>query len=216
MLLLLLVAAVDPVELLERIAERYAAATDYDLLVESTTSNRTDGGADKYRYSLAASWPRRLFASEESLRNEKFELSLGADGQSSWAWDPRGKRYTRNSGEVLQLKQIHHRFFHRFALLARMPGVTAAARGYAKVNGVRCQVIRLEAAQEQWTEDLCVDAAAALVRRSVFYSQRDFGLTKVRTTTVWREIRIGPEVPAERFQFTPPDGARRTNLLEWR
>lgn len=209
-----LLHAADAGTLLRSVAARYASATDYTLRV------RTKSAASSFDLALAASRPRQFMAHQKSRTADPFELLLIADAGTAWGYQPRRHLYTRSGpgpGEARdELAHLHDRYFARFAQLDRLDA-TAELRGHGSVRSIDCARVLLTGRTDHWTEELWIDPARHLVRKSVLRRPRPLPETgDLVTTTTWSEISVDTPPDPALFNFVPPPGARRTNTLEFR
>jgi hypothetical protein len=193
---------------------------DYHIEVDTDVSDKLgEDPTTRYHYVLRAAKPHCWSSNEKILSPLRYELTLLTDGTTLWATMPQQKRYLQQAGgektdERELLLEHHFRYVRRFELLdgkvrARHERTAAVGRGPASVT---CDVLRLEPlGDEGWSELLWVDPVRKLILKSE-HTERRSGNT-IRTRTAWKIIAIDAESATRLFQFTPPDGWRRTNAL---
>jgi outer membrane lipoprotein-sorting protein len=187
--------------------------------VESTLGNSP---ATKCRYDLASSKPKEMFTAERVLSPLRYEVHLGTDGNTVWAYSPTTKFYVIEANEIgkmeelsEELKRQHYRLFRRFEDLDRLDVAAVIQRfEWLHDEGRSMQCVRLRLlprSNSGWSEEIWVDTASYLVRKSVF--QKTAPMEVVTTTTRWRTIQLNGKLDPSVFRFVPTGNAKRTNQI---
>lgn len=199
---------------LKEIAARYAALTDYQVDVRTVVKSDFEGDETaKFDYSFAVREPHDWRIWQKSRTADRFELLLVANASEVWGYSPARKQFVAKSAargreELAEIRRLHERFIGRFRLLDRM-GVRVVSRRGGSVY------LEPDSPKEGWNEELWIDPATKLVRKSRFRKRQPLPFTGwITTTTEWSRWRM--TVDDSLFRFTPPVPAREVTSLEVR
>ncbi len=85
--------------ILGRVGEVYGGAIDYQLTADCTAIRRAGDSpvvtTTRVRYRLAASKPRAFLVEATVLAPKQYEVRVGTDGESAWAYSPGENRYRK-------------------------------------------------------------------------------------------------------------------------
>jgi hypothetical protein len=208
--------------LLREVAAKYESLTSYQVEVRSTVkSHLEDEPASKFHYSLAAGQSgERLVRQQLRTPQGQFELLLVTDGSQLWGYSPVerryvAKRYAQAAEERSEIQRLHENFIGRFQLLDRLDLIVTRNK-----NGS----IRIEpkSERERWIEELWLDPATRLVRKSRLRTRPALPWTGwITTTSEWSGWNMSPNQSIFQFQppsrqFQPPAGAREASSLAYR
>jgi outer membrane lipoprotein-sorting protein len=209
----LFLAAQDPARIpLTEVAARYAGAIDYRMEVRSSvqTDAPPEEPASKAVYRLAARLPRELRASWKIPG--RGEVLLLTDGGEAWGYSERLNRFfakpaSQAVDELAELRRLHTQFFGRFANLDRMN-----LRVTAKKDSILVEPL----SSEGWADELWIDHASKLVRKSRLRTKLAAPYSGWKTTTsVWTRYDLDTPVPDAMFRFQPPAKAREATAIEY-
>lgn len=191
--------AQDAAGVLERAAERYRTATGFCAVFHQTVQNDLLGETTRSRGELCQARPDRFemrFTDPEGDR-------VVADGEDLWIYLPSadpGQVFRSPAAESGGRFDLHREFLED-------PGrrYAPSLEGRDAVNGRTAHVVALEPRGESpfRRARVWVDVEDALIRKVEIVEDEGF----VRTLEL-SDLRMNPDVAAERFRFEPPEGVQ--------
>jgi outer membrane lipoprotein-sorting protein len=222
---------IDPVDLVNKIAEKYGAAKQYAFAgaLEVTRKIAGDQPSDvlvkaKVKLAVAPGGKYRL----EIEDGGKFPYSFISDGQKRWAYIPTLKKYTEGQAAAATSEDVGENFedprlyaepeiIDRLSRLA-IPAIARLAETTEKVyrNGAVLTVLSKKDDRDgQNLMYLTVEPASLTVGRMVWVKATPSKGEKVlvRSAINFESFRIDEPTADSEFTFIPPKNTKRTSTL---
>lgn len=159
------------------------------------------------------------------MKSKRYELTIVRNPNHIWGFLSLQRLFTKNGNDPSEERDVllraHEELFQRFRSLARISGKAEFhGNGNVRSNGVSVRCIRvrlLEAGSSEWTEELWIDPGRRLVVKAIIREPLRVPEKGLHLRTIhWTKLVVDEPIDSRIFEFSPPEGARRTNAIELR